>query len=51
MIDKKSKIIFIVLGTLIAFSIGATFYKLVILKDYDRYYDDYGEDQGSELIE
>lgn len=49
--DKKSKIIFILLITLTIFSIGATFYRLVILRDYDRYYDDYGEAQSSELIE
>ena len=32
--DKKSKIFFIILGLLIAGSVGATYYRIIIKKDY-----------------
>lgn len=41
-IDKKSKVLFIVLLILIFISIGATYYRAMIAKDFKIFYDETG---------
>ncbi len=48
-LDKKSKIIFVVLLVLIIISVSATYYRAFVTKDFEVFFDDYGE--GEELLE
>jgi len=41
--DTKSKILIVLLGILIVLSVSATYYRFIVLKDYDTYYENYDE--------
>ena len=42
--DKKTKVLFLVLILITLLSIAASYYRFVVLHDYEYYYDDYGEE-------
>lgn len=42
-LDKKSKILFTILLILIVMSVGVTYYRAMITKDFEVFHDDYGE--------
>jgi hypothetical protein len=47
--DKKTKVLFLILLLLTFISVAASFYRFIVLHDYAYYYDDYGE--GEETAE
>lgn len=50
-IDVKTKKIFIALFVLILIAVALTFYRTMILKDYEIFWDDYEEVAGEEIAE
>lgn len=48
-LDKKTRILFILILVLIVISVAFTYYRSVVAKDFEVFYDDYGE--GEELLE
>jgi flagellar biosynthesis/type III secretory pathway M-ring protein FliF/YscJ len=50
LMDRKTKILFVLLLLLIIVSVAATYYKYVVRKDYDTYVDDYSEEGTDENV-
>lgn len=49
--DKNTKILFVLILVIIIISIGATFNRALITRDFEVFYDDYGEGGGEEFEE
>jgi len=41
--DKKTKVLFLSLSLFTLVSIAASYYRFILIHDYEYYYDDYGE--------
>jgi hypothetical protein len=43
--DLKSKILFSGAAFLVIISVAASYYRFIVIKEYEKYYDDYGESE------